>query len=63
MSKLFNKGYIPTTTNLTHEQIEDLLENVLEVPKMNSWKGSKIQFCCPIHELNSPTCGIKSYIV
>lgn len=36
-------------TNLSKNQIEDLLENVLEVPKINSWKGSKIQFCCPVH--------------
>jgi len=51
----FDKGYPKggglnmNRVNLTHEQIEDLLENVLEVPKMNSWKGEKIQFCCPVH--------------
>lgn len=60
MSKPFNKGYIPTTTNLTHEQIEDLLENVLEVPKMNSWKGDKIQFCCPVHNESNPSMGINA---
>lgn len=36
-------------TNLSKNQIEDLLENVLEVSKINPWKGSKIQFCCPVH--------------
>lgn len=28
----------------TKEQIEDLLVNVLDTPKMNDWKGNKIQF-------------------
>ena len=30
----------------TKEQIEDLLVNVLDTPKMNDWKGNKIQFIC-----------------
>ena len=42
----------------TKEQIEDLLVNVLDTPKMNDWKGSKIQFCCTIHGEKNPSCGI-----
>jgi len=40
------------------EQIEDLLINVLDTPKMNDWKGNKIQFCCTIHGERNPSCGI-----
>lgn len=42
----------------TKEQIEDLLQNVLDTPKMTSWKGDKIQFCCTIHGETHPSCGI-----
>lgn len=42
----------------TKEQIEDLLVNVLDTPKMNDWKGEKIQFCCTIHGESHPSCGI-----
>lgn len=42
----------------TKEQIEDLLVNVLDTPKMNDWKGNKIQFCCTIHGERNPSCGI-----
>lgn len=42
----------------TKEQIEDLLVNVLDTPKMNDWKGNKIQFCCTIHGESRPSCGI-----
>ena len=42
----------------TKEQIEDLLVNVLDTPKMNDWKGNKIQFCCTIHGESNPSCGI-----
>lgn len=45
---------------MTKEQIEDLLDNVLEVTKRNPWKGSKIQFNCPIHGESHPSCGIDS---
>lgn len=43
---------------LTKEQVEDLLLNVLNSPKIMSWKGSKIQFCCPIHGESNPSAGI-----
>lgn len=43
---------------LTKEQVEDLLINVLDTPKMNEWKGNKIQFCCTIHGESHPSCGI-----
>lgn len=33
---------------LSKEQIEDLLDYI-GVEKVQQWKGSKIQFCCPIH--------------
>jgi DNA primase len=42
----------------TKEQIEDLLTNVLDTPKMCSWKGDTIQFCCTIHGESNPSCGI-----
>lgn len=42
----------------TKEQIEDLLINVLDTPKITSWKGDKIQFCCTIHGETHPSCGI-----
>ena len=42
----------------TKEQIEDILVNVLDTPKMNDWKGNKIQFCCTIHGESNPSCGI-----
>lgn len=45
-------------SNFTKEQIEDLLVNVLDTPKMNDWKGNKIQFCCTIHGERNPSCGI-----
>lgn len=43
---------------LSKGQVEDLLDNVLEVTKRNGWKGDKIQFCCPIHKEEHPSCGI-----
>ena len=36
------------STLLSKEQIEDLLDYIGE-DKVQQWKGSKIQFCCPIH--------------
>lgn len=45
-------------SGFTKEQIEDLLINVLDTPKMNEWKGDKIQFCCTIHGEKNPSCGI-----
>lgn len=45
-------------SSFTKEQIEDLLLNVLETPKMNHWRGNKIQFCCTIHGESHPSCGI-----
>ena len=42
----------------TKEQIEDLLVNVLETPKITQWKGDKIQFCCTIHNESNPSAGI-----
>lgn len=45
-------------SSFTKEQIEDLLVNVLDTPKMNDWKGDKIQFCCTIHGESNPSCGI-----
>lgn len=35
-------------TRMSKEQVEDLL-NYIGVDKIQDWKGSKIQFCCPIH--------------
>ena len=45
-------------STFTKSQIEDLLTNVLDTPKMTGWKGSKIQFCCTIHGESHPSCGI-----
>lgn len=45
-------------SGFTKEQIEDLLINVLDTPKMTQWKGDKIQFCCTIHGEKNPSCGI-----
>lgn len=45
-------------SGFSKEQIEDLLTNVLDTPKMNDWKGDKIQFCCTIHGEKNPSCGI-----
>ena len=45
-------------SNFTKEQIEDLLINVLDTPKMTGWKDNKIQFCCTIHGESNPSCGI-----
>lgn len=42
---------------LTKEQIEDLL-HYIGVTEIRSWKGDKIQFCCPIHGESHPSCGI-----
>lgn len=42
----------------TKEQIEDLLVNVLETPKITQWKGDKIQFCCTVHNESNPSAGI-----
>ena len=47
------------TNLLTKEQIEDLL-NYIGVSKIGMWKGNKIQFCCPIHREEHPSCGINS---
>ena len=49
-----------STALLSHEQIEDLLLNVIGVTKMNQWKEDKIQFCCPVHHENRPSCGINA---
>ena len=43
---------------MTKEQIEDLLDNVVHSPQRKDWKGSNIQFCCPIHGESNPSCGI-----
>lgn len=32
------------SSNLSKEQFEDLLDNVIGVTKRNPWKGSKCQF-------------------
>lgn len=45
-------------SGLNEEQIEDLLLNVLHSPKIMPWKGSKIQFCCPVHGESHPSAGI-----
>lgn len=45
-------------SGFSKEQIEDLLVNVLDVTKMCSWKGNKIQFTCPVHGERHPSCGI-----
>ena len=34
---------------LTHEQIEDLLGNVLNCDQIKPWKKDKISCCCPVH--------------
>lgn len=47
------------TNLLTKEQIEDLL-NYIGVIKIGEWKENKIQFCCPIHKEEHPSCGINS---
>lgn len=43
---------------LTKEQVEDLLINVLQSPKIMPWKDSKIQFCCTVHGESHPSAGI-----
>lgn len=43
---------------LTKEQIEDLLSNVLQCDKIGRWKGDKISCCCPIHGENNPSFAI-----
>lgn len=45
-------------SGFTKDQIEDLLHNVLDSPKVNQWKGDKIQFCCTIHGETHPSAGI-----
>lgn len=45
---------------LTHEDIEDLLDNVLQVTKKTYWKNDKIQFNCPIHGESNPSAGINA---
>ena len=45
---------------LTHEQIEDLLENVLGCEKLGQWKSDKISCCCPIHGENHPSFGVNA---
>ena len=47
-----------TVATLTREQVEDLLDNVVQVEKRKQWKGTKCQFCCPIHGENNPSCGV-----
>lgn len=49
-----------STSMLTHEQIEDLLDNVLSTPVRRGWKGDKIQFCCTVHGESNPSCGINA---
>lgn len=39
---------IMNRTRMSKEQVEDLL-HYIGVDKIQEWKGSKIQFCCPIH--------------
>ena len=46
------------SSNLSKEQFEDLLDNVIGVTKRNPWKGSKCQFNCPIHHESNPSCGV-----
>lgn len=48
------------TNLLTKDQIEDLLLNVLESPKIARWKGDRIQFCCTVHGEINPSAGIHS---
>lgn len=43
---------------LTKAQVEDLLDNVLQVTKRRDWRNNKIQFTCPVHRENNPSCGI-----
>lgn len=45
-------------SGLSKEQIDDLLDSVLSVKKRMSWKNTKIQFTCPIHDEDNPSCGI-----
>ena len=45
-------------SQITKDQVEDLLINVLQTPKIMPWKGDKIQFCCTIHGESNPSCGI-----
>lgn len=45
-------------SSLNKSQVEDLLINVLRSPKVMPWKGSKIQFCCPVHGESHPSAGI-----
>lgn len=47
----------PKRSRLTKEQVEDLL-NYIGVDSIQDWKGTKIQFCCPIHGEKHPSCGI-----
>ena len=44
--------------NLTQEQVDDLLDNVIGVTKRMGWKGTKQQFTCPVHGESHPSCGI-----
>ncbi len=46
------------SNQLTHEQIEDLLVNVLQCRKVGRWKGEKISCCCPIHNEENPSFAI-----
>lgn len=45
-------------TLLTHEDIEDLLVNVLDCGKVKSWKNDKIACCCPIHGESNPSFAV-----
>ena len=45
-------------SSLNKSQVEDLLINVLRSPKVMPWKGSKVQFCCPVHGESHPSAGI-----
>lgn len=52
------RGSIDLSRGLSKDQIEDLLLNVLNTPKIMPWKGSKIQFCCTVHGESHPSAGI-----
>ena len=48
-----------STSLLSKEQIEDLL-SFIGTDKVNSWKGDKISFCCPVHGESHPSAGINA---
>lgn len=44
--------------NLTREQVEDLLDEVIQVDKRRDWKGDSCQMCCPVHGESNPSMGV-----